>query len=66
MQFDSHLLIYNTRANYNNDWQRDVNNFKLYYQIYGVRRSEAHKHKGLRPNENYWIGIHANWVDNTK
>lgn len=66
MQFDSHLLIYNTRANYNIDWQRDVNKFKLYYQIYGVRRSEAHKHKGLRPNENYWIGIHTNWVDNTK
>lgn len=66
VQFDSHLILYNPRANNNIDWQRDVNNFKLYYQIYAVRRSEAHKYKGLRPNENYWFGIHANYVDNTK
>lgn len=66
MQFDSHLLLFNTRANYNIDWQKQVSQAKLYWQIYGVRRSEAHKYKGLRPNENYWIGVHANWTDFTK
>lgn len=66
VQFDGHLVLYNLRSNNNIDWQRDVNNIKWYYQIYGVRRSEAHKYKGLRPNENYWFGIHGNYTDGTK
>lgn len=64
-QFDGHLVLYNLRANNNIDWQRDVNNFKWYYQIYAVPIREAYKYKGLRPNENYWFGIHGNYVDGT-
>ena len=64
-QFDGHLVLYNLRANNNIDWQRDVNNFKLFYQIYAVPIKEAYKYKGLRPNENYWFGIHENYVDGT-
>lgn len=65
-QYDSHLVLYNLRANNNIDWQRDVNNFKFYWQIYGVPARDAHKYKGLRPDENYWFGIHGNYTDGTK
>lgn len=65
-QFDGRLVLYNLIANNNIDWQGDVNNFKIYWQVYGVPIREAHKYKGLRPNENYWFGIHENYTDGTK
>lgn len=65
-QYDGHLILYNLRANNNIDWQGEVNNIKAFYQIYAVPIKDAHKFKGLRPNENYWFGIHENYVDGTK
>lgn len=65
-QYDSHLVLYNLRANNNLDWQREFGKAKFYWQLYGVPAREAHKFKGLRPNENYWFGGHANYVDGTK
>ncbi len=65
-QYDGHLILYSLRANNNVDWQRDVSKFKAYYQIYAVPVRDAHRYKGLRPNENYWFGIHGNYVDGNK
>ena len=48
------------------DYQLSANEIRAKYVIYGVPYKDAHNHKGLRPNENYWIGIRFNYCDGTK
>lgn len=64
-QYDGHLLLYELQSQFNIDYQRRANEIDARYVVYAVPLSEAHKHSGLRPNENYWFGIRWNYCDGT-
>jgi len=66
LEWQNRLLLFNTVPQHNLDYQLSANEIRAKYVIYGVPYKDAHNHKGLRPNENYWIGIRFNYCDGTK
>lgn len=64
-QYKGSLILYGLVPRFNIDYQRQANKIKPYYVLWAVPAKEAHKYKGLRPNENYLPAIKWNYVDGT-
>lgn len=65
IQYDNRLILYNLRSLHNLDYQRKANEIVTKFDAYVVPLEEAHRFKGLRPNEAYWFGIRFNYIDGT-
>jgi hypothetical protein len=65
IQYDNRLVLYNLRSLHNLDYQRKANEIVAKFDAYIVPLEEAHRFKGLRPNEAYWFAIRWNYSDGT-
>lgn len=65
IQYDGRLILYNTLAQNNLDYQRKANEILVSYESKVVPVRYADQYKGLRPNESYWFGLRWNYCDGT-
>lgn len=64
-QYNSRLLLYNTKPIANLDYQRTANNIKVGFYQFVVPSREAKYWQQFLPRENYAFGIQWNYCDNT-